>query len=332
MQKKGQERLTIMLIPHESHQIFSLQLSWGIITFVCLILIGLSLLATFAIYQRYQQHNEKQQLIQRYGSNLESVIKLESLAKKNTANYKITLSHLKKLAKYSSFSQHGLDLPISYSQAQQKAKELLSAGMKEPNSQKDPRHRNLLPPIYTLKSLYLYAKEQLPLLKKIHLFYSNGFGIYNHIPLGRPFKNFNGLRDTSGYGKRIDPVRQSGAEFHGGYDIAGSLGTPILATATGKVYKSHYNPNGYGRTVILEHSFGYYSVYAHLSRIHVSIGQNIKRGQLLGAMGRSGRTTGPHLHYEIWQGNRNRINPRPFICAGDHYTNSCLHYHSRQNY
>ncbi|MDD4625513.1 MAG: M23 family metallopeptidase [Syntrophomonas sp.] len=105
---------------------------------------------------------------------------------------------------------------------------------------------------------------------------------------------------TSAYG-----WRKSG--FHHGLDIAGKVGDPIRAAANGTVNCADYQPI-YGRTIILEHDNGKKTVYAHLEKIYVEKGREVKRGKIIGTVGTSGRTTGPHLHFEIRAGDKT-INP-----------------------
>jgi murein DD-endopeptidase MepM/ murein hydrolase activator NlpD len=112
------------------------------------------------------------------------------------------------------------------------------------------------------------------------------------------------------FGDRSDPF-SGGQAFHGGVDISGNLGTPVRATADGVISVAEY-ASGYGRTVSIDHGRGIQTLYAHLSRIDVIAGQEIRRGEIVGAVGRSGRATGPHLHYEVRVGG-NPINPYTFL-------------------
>jgi murein DD-endopeptidase MepM/ murein hydrolase activator NlpD len=104
-------------------------------------------------------------------------------------------------------------------------------------------------------------------------------------------------RVTASYGERIDPFSGEGA-FHRGIDIASEIGTRIVAPADGVVKFSDLI-NGYGRAVIIDHGNGISTLYGHLSGFAVSAGQLIHRGDTLGYVGQSGRSTGPHLHYEV---------------------------------
>ena len=121
---------------------------------------------------------------------------------------------------------------------------------------------------------------------------------------------------TSGYGTRTDPFR-GGAARHQGIDLAAPIGTPIYATADGTVGEAGYNSGGYGNLIKLDHGRGIETRYGHLSRILVSPGQRIARGQLIGHMGSTGRSTGSHLHYEVRIDGR-AVNPIPFMKSNDY--------------
>ncbi len=128
------------------------------------------------------------------------------------------------------------------------------------------------------------------------------------IPAGQPVQ---GANFTSGYGVRSDPFRGRAA-MHGGIDLAGPMGTPIYATADGIVERAEYNNGGYGNLVELNHGPGIQTRYGHLSRMSVAAGQRVRRGQLIGLMGSTGRSTGSHLHYEVRIDGR-AVNPTPFM-------------------
>lgn len=130
-------------------------------------------------------------------------------------------------------------------------------------------------------------------------------------PFANPIPSGN-YRFTSGFGTRNDPFGR-GARRHEGLDFAGAYGTPLYATADGVVVKAGWG-NGYGRMVQIRHDFGLETLYGHMSEIHVSVGQKVSRGDRIGDMGNSGRSTGTHLHYEVHVGGR-PVNPMTFIKA-----------------
>ncbi len=116
-----------------------------------------------------------------------------------------------------------------------------------------------------------------------------------------------GFRYTSGFGMRW-------GRMHNGTDFAGPIGTPVYSTADGVVTHAAWS-SGYGRLIKIQHEFGIETRYAHLNRIRVEVGQRVSRGQRIGDMGNSGRSTGPHLHYEVRVGGR-PVNPMIYIRAG----------------
>ncbi|MFB3916838.1 MAG: M23 family metallopeptidase [Terriglobales bacterium] len=105
-------------------------------------------------------------------------------------------------------------------------------------------------------------------------------------------------RITGAFGERVDPFNGEG-EFHRGVDIAGSYGQPVIAPADGVITFADF-VSGYGRMIVLEHSQGITTRYGHLSAFAVTEGQTVHRGDVIGHVGLSGRSTGPHVHYEVW--------------------------------
>ena len=121
---------------------------------------------------------------------------------------------------------------------------------------------------------------------------------------------------TSGFGVRSDPFAARAA-MHPGIDLAGPIGTPIYATADGTVLRAGWNSGGYGNLVEIDHGKGIATRYGHMSAILVSAGQHITRGQQIGRMGSTGRSTGSHLHYEVRIDGR-PVNPIPFMKSTDY--------------
>lgn len=115
---------------------------------------------------------------------------------------------------------------------------------------------------------------------------------------------------TSGYGYRRSPFG-SAREFHTGLDIGASRGTQVYSTARGVVRMASYN-GGYGNVIFIDHGYGFSTVYAHLSKINVKVGQQVTKGQLIGLVGSTGASTGPHLHYEV-RVNGVAVNPINYL-------------------
>lgn len=127
-------------------------------------------------------------------------------------------------------------------------------------------------------------------------------------PMGDPLSD--NPRITSDYGLRSNPMGH-GMEFHNGIDFEANRGTPVHATADG-VVESAGPRAGYGNCVILDHAFGYRSLFGHLSKVLVKPGQKVKRGEVIALSGNTGRSTGPHLHYTLYYGAKT-IDPEPYV-------------------
>ena len=127
-------------------------------------------------------------------------------------------------------------------------------------------------------------------------------------PSIQPISPADNFRISSSYGFRWDPFTNK-RRMHQGLDLAGEIGLKVYATGDGIVISAIDAKNGYGKEVIVDHGFGYVSRYAHLHKIDVKIGQSIKRGQYVGRLGSTGRSTGPHLHYEVIHDNKT-VNPK----------------------
>ncbi|WP_152269312.1 M23 family metallopeptidase [Agriterribacter humi] len=130
-------------------------------------------------------------------------------------------------------------------------------------------------------------------------------------PAIQPVSNKDLSRIASGFGYRIDPVYKT-VKMHAGLDFAAPQGTPIYATADGVVRLAGNTGNGYGNHIIINHGYGYETLYGHQYRIKAKVGQKVKRGELIGWVGSTGKSTGPHLHYEVHK-NKRHIDPIYFF-------------------
>jgi murein DD-endopeptidase MepM/ murein hydrolase activator NlpD len=117
-------------------------------------------------------------------------------------------------------------------------------------------------------------------------------------PAIQPISNKDLRRTASGYGWRIDPIYKV-KKFHEGMDFSAPIGTEVYATGDGVVKRVIRSQGGYGNHIEIDHGFGYSTVYAHLNDFNVKRGQKIKRGDVIGFVGNTGKSTGPHLHYEV---------------------------------
>jgi murein DD-endopeptidase MepM/ murein hydrolase activator NlpD len=118
------------------------------------------------------------------------------------------------------------------------------------------------------------------------------------IPAIQPVSNKNLKRVASGFGYRIDPLYKD-SRLHAGLDFSAPTGTPIYATADGEVQIAGFNTDGYGNKVVINHGYGFQTLYAHMVRVIANVGQSVKRGEVIGYVGSTGKSTGSHLHYEV---------------------------------
>ena len=130
------------------------------------------------------------------------------------------------------------------------------------------------------------------------------------IPAIQPVRNENLRRIASGFGWRNDPFTKV-KKFHYGMDFTAPRGTPVYATGDGRIERADNRATGYGNHIRVNHGYGYTSLYAHLYKYNVRVGQRVKRGDVIGFVGSTGRSEAPHLHYEIYK-DGDRINPINF--------------------
>ncbi len=130
------------------------------------------------------------------------------------------------------------------------------------------------------------------------------------IPAIQPVRNENLKQMASGFGYRTDPFTKA-RKMHEGMDFTAKTGSPIYATGDGVVAKADNTASGYGNHIVIRHGFGYETLYAHLSKYKARAGQRVKRGDIIGYVGSTGRSEGPHLHYEVHK-DKKVVNPLNF--------------------
>jgi len=167
--------------------------------------------------------------------------------------------------------------------------------------------------VNTTERLDILTKElviQSKSLDEIELLAKNKESLLSSIPSIQPVNSSDLRRMASGYGYRIDPFTKR-RTMHWGMDFSAKTGTPIYATGDGRISRADARAAGFGKHVRIDHGFGYVSIYAHMNRIIVEKGDKVKRGDLIGYVGSTGRSVAPHLHYEIVKDGR-KINPINF--------------------
>lgn len=152
--------------------------------------------------------------------------------------------------------------------------------------------------INTLNTLTSRIEAQKKSYDQVEELVKNKEQLLARTPAIQPVSNKDLNRIASGFGYRIDPVYKT-TKFHAGLDFSAPQGTPIYATADGTVTTAGNTGNGFGNHVIINHGFGYETLYAHMVRVKSANGQAIKRGEVIGWVGSTGKSTGPHCHYEV---------------------------------
>jgi murein DD-endopeptidase MepM/ murein hydrolase activator NlpD len=163
----------------------------------------------------------------------------------------------------------------------------------------------------TLEALLARMKTQERSYKDVEDLVKNKETLLAHTPAIQPVHNRDLNRIASGFGYRIDPIYKT-PKLHQGLDFTAPQGTPIYATANGRVSHAGNKGSGYGNHVIIDHGYGYQTLYGHMVRVKVSAGKSVKRGEVIGWVGNTGKSTGPHCHYEVIKFNQ-RIDPVYFF-------------------
>lgn len=163
----------------------------------------------------------------------------------------------------------------------------------------------------TLNNLSARVAFQMDSYNEIEKLIKNQGDKLASIPAIQPVSNKDLDRLASGFGMRIDPVYGT-PKFHKGLDFAAPQGTPIYATGNGVVEEAGLSRKGYGNCVVIDHGYGYETLYGHMVRVKAREGRRVKRGEIIGWVGSTGKSTGPHCHYEVHV-NGSEVNPVYFF-------------------
>jgi murein DD-endopeptidase MepM/ murein hydrolase activator NlpD len=188
------------------------------------------------------------------------------------------------------------------------------AGFRDPKRYKDlESYNNSQLVLNTTKRIDKLSKElaiQSKSLDEILKLASVKGNLLLAIPAIQPVQNENLKRVASGFGYRIDPFTKV-RKMHNGMDFTANTGSPVYATGDGVVARADNSASGFGNHVVIRHGFGYESLYAHLSKYNCRPGQKVKRGAVIGYVGSTGRSEGPHCHYEVHKDGK-VVNPLNF--------------------
>lgn len=304
LKKLLSRKLTLMLLPHTGFRPFHLHFSLSFALFLALFWTGLTSWATWAVFSN----------VDYWGT-------------------KVTHQALKlKLLYFARELKRSRELVDQVRQADLQLRQLL--GMKnrrsiieaEPQAKAqggpEPFERSLLQKelgkrLWEItdgeirqvsQAIQKESQAQLQSYKEISEYIAYERGLYRSTPYGWPVLG----RATSHFGPRLSPF-SGDTQFHTGIDIANEKGTPVRATADGTVELANWE-GGYGKLIILDHSFGYATYYGHNSVLLVKVGDKVKRGDVIAYMGSTGSSTGNHTHYEVWQ-NGKPVNPWIYLIA-----------------
>jgi len=286
--QKGKQRFTVMFIPHSEKKIFNFHISIFSLIFLsfllCVVIVGFVYFSTYFTGSEAKFQNMSADLetitksLEKYRDEIKKFSKVKKSFEKNLTDVLEVING----EDYGNLHQNsigGRDLephagPI---EGEREIREIQKLNAYIANS---------IEPLNEIKEVLLQQKELLVDIPNLWPIYGKG-------------KRIGRFTDYFGPGRH--PLTGK-FRIHKGVDIAWNYGTPIVSTANGIVRGVDHNPTGLGNYVTIQHKYGFFTRYGHLQRIIVSRGQVVNRGDIIGYMGSSGLSTGPHLHYEVWMG------------------------------
>lgn len=293
--ERGHEKLTVMFIPHNEKRIFTFQISKFFVTFFVLLFIIILITSSYAIIRNTSIKREEHRLLMNYKDIRSHLLRFE----KNTIKLSELLDDIKpgieELYELTAGSDDDVDkIWENFEFSKEDLKELTKI-------------KNIIPEeIFILKDLQRDLINTTNTIKTVKSFIDVRSKVINETP--SIVSNRGHI--TSLFGWRRSPFG-FGRDFHTGIDIASSYGAEIRATAPGEVISSGWG-GGYGYRVRIKHKYGFETIYGHCSRLAVSVGTLVKKGQVIAYVGQTGAATGNHCHYEIRLGNV-AINPYPYM-------------------
>lgn len=295
---KGRQHFTIMLIPHSEKKIFNLKISIFALVFYGAVLA--TVVTGFLVMTMF------------FADMQEKRVTSEQIAKEAQAKLDIFGEEINTLGQVSQLHEAAFSSLLDVIGASQSSQTLeqdargdLAAFL---NTQQLGQGASR--EVGSLVALRAYLEGSLAPMGEVTNVLNSQKKLLVDIPTLWPLKGVRG-RITSYHGTQEHPF--TGAwYFHKGIDIAQASGTPIVATANGKVSKVDFDANGYGHYAVLTHEYGFTTLFGHMSRVYVTKGQSVTRGQVIGAVGSTGQSTGPHVHYEVHIGTT-LVNPLEYL-------------------
>lgn len=294
----GRQKFTIMLIPHSEKKVVNFRIS--VFSLVFIFVIAVVVLGAFFVYSTKisgvsQQLTEKSSDLDSSENNLELLLDQVSDLKRASRNFEISLDNAMDNLNINS------DKDLQASVADGDFTSLISANETEAGVMRE---------IGELQNLAAYLEDSVESFSKItELIISQG-DLLVEMPTLWPVQGGDG-RITNYFGPAEHPFTHTWY-LHKGLDIGYGFGKPILAAANGKIVERGYEPLGFGNYFVIRHNYGFLTKYAHLSDVYVDEGDVVTQGQVVGVMGSTGLSTGPHLHFEIRIGSQ-VVDPEKFL-------------------
>jgi len=296
--QRGKQRFTVMFIPHSEKRIFNFQISVFTLIFI-VFLLSVLLISFIGLTTHFTTTNDQ---FLKMSNNLNaSEASLES--------FKDEIVELRRVVEDFKGRMEGVLTEIGTEGAKNYLEQGVGGDLSSLVSLEDVEFGNLRD-LSDLISLRTYLDNAVEPLGEIHQVLEAQRELLVDIPTLWPLKGVHG-NVTGRFGPAIHPFT-GGWYLHKGVDIAWGYGVPIVATANGKVQRVDNDPMGLGWYIVLRHNYGFHTRYGHFDRIIVQKGQEVRRGQIIGYMGSSGLSTGPHLHYEVWIGTQ-VVDPEQFL-------------------
>lgn len=300
--RAGRQKITIMLIPHSEKRVFNFQISLFALSFVSLLLASL----VFTFIWLTADFSGTNDLLAARSQDLEhSEASLEIL--RNEVNDLINSTDNFQNALSKTMGTLGLETAV-------REGVVSNGGDLTTFFNVEQAENSSLSETIELQKLRTSLDNSITSLNEIGQILDSQKQLLSDIPSLWPLKGVQG-HVTAVFGPSIHPF--TGQWYlHKGLDLAYGYGVPIVATANGKVVETGDDKNGYGINLVIRHKYGFYTKYAHMQRMYVTAGQEVSQGDVIGTMGNSGLSTGPHLHYEVRIGSQ-VVDPTKYINMTD---------------
>ncbi|MDC7126433.1 MAG: M23 family metallopeptidase, partial [Spirochaetales bacterium] len=294
----GNQKFTIMLVPHSERKVINFRISVFALVFV--FFVAAAVLGTFFVYSTKisgvsHQLAEKTNELDNSEKNLELLLDQISELKRASRNFEVSLNKALDTLNLNS------DKQVQASVADGDFASLISANETEAGVMRE---------VNDLKNLSTYMEDSVESFGKISDLIMSQSDLLSDMPTLWPVEGGDG-RITNYFGPAEHPFTHQWY-LHKGLDIGYGFGKPILAAANGKIIERGFEPLGFGNYIIIRHNYGFLTKYAHLNDVYVKEGDVVTQGQVIGAMGSTGLSTGPHLHFEVRIGSQ-VVDPEKFL-------------------